>query len=154
MNQGQTSQPGVDDAYTTPGNPVSHTPAESRQAEQQSSLNNPKTFTRGPGDQEGIEPKPPAMAAGSSHPAINEDAEPADVLDGEQTRPPGEGEVAKAQAHKTGTGEEQSLTSDLDRKKEEQSALREKIKEQRKEATMQGGDLGQQGGPATVPGHG
>ncbi|KAI9783885.1 MAG: hypothetical protein M1816_001137 [Peltula sp. TS41687] len=155
MNQGQTSQPAVDDAYTTPGNPVSHTPSESKQAEQQqSSHSNAKSFTRRPGDQEGIEPKPPAMAAGSSHPPGDEEAEPADALDGEQTRPPGEGEVARAQAHKTGTGEEPSLTSDLDRKKQEQSGLREEIKEERKKATMQGGDLGQQGGPATVPGHG
>lgn len=150
MEHGQTPQPSVDDAYKTPQNPVSHTPSESKAGAQQSSLNNPKTFTRGPGDQGDIEPKPPAMAAGSSHPDRAEDVEPADELDGEQTRPPGEGEVMQAQAHKTGTGEEKSLTADLDRKKEEQKERREQIKEQRKEAMMEGGALGQTGGPAST----
>ena len=154
MNHGQgTAQPSVDDAYKNSQNPVSQTPSESKAAQQQSSLNDPKTFTRRPGDQGDIEPKPPAMGAGSSHaPMIDENEPPADELDGEQMRAPGEGEVMAAQEHKTGTGEEKSLTSELDRKKEEQQGMREKIQEQRREATLEGGKLGQQGGPASIEG--
>jgi hypothetical protein len=54
-----------------------------------------------------------------------------DDLEGNQTATFGEGDVAHAQEHKAGFGEEQSLTSDLDRKKAEQKEAREEIKSER-----------------------
>lgn len=154
MNHGQTPQPTVDDSKSNPANPVSRTSAETNKAnQQQSSLNDPAVFTRRPGDQAGIEPNQPSMAAGSSHSDhAEESARPADQLDGEQMRPAAEGDVMRAQFNKTGTGEEKSLTSDLDRKKEEQQGSREQMQHQRKAAAQGGGDLGQSAGPAAVEG--
>jgi len=57
-------------------------------------------------------------------------------LEGEQMRAAGEGEVMEAQIgkrEKGGWGEEGSLTSDLDRKKEEQREKREAVKAEREE---------------------
>jgi len=66
-------------------------------------------------------------------------------LDGEQMRAPGEGEVFRAQLDKKdqGWGEQDSLTSGLDRKKAEQQSARDEIKQERKA----GGNVdGQTGG--------
>lgn len=62
-----------------------------------------------------------------------------DDLEGEQMRAAGEGDVMRAQTEKknAGWGEEGSLTSDLDKQKEEQREKREAIKAERKE----GGDV-------------
>ena len=149
-----TAQPTMADAYTNPQNAVSKTEAESTSGarQQQSLLHDPRIFTRRPGDEAGTEPEPSALAAGSRREPIAKEAEPADELDGEQMRPPGEGEVMRAQAHQTGTGEEPSLTEDLDRKKEEQRGRREQIQQQRHAADDIGGDRGPRGGPATVEG--
>ena len=65
-------------------------------------------------------------------------------------RAPGEGDVYKAQFDKSGFGEQKDLASDLDRKKEEQSGLRDEIKDQRHKGVDVGGVLGQSGGPAVV----
>ena len=66
-----------------------------------------------------------------------------------------EGRVYDAQLQKGkvgGFGEEKSLTSDLERKKEEQRGMREEVMAQRKEEVDVGGALGQRGGVATVEG--
>ncbi|KAI9883368.1 MAG: hypothetical protein M1823_004858 [Watsoniomyces obsoletus] len=152
MNAHEAPQPKMEDAYNQPDNPVTHKPSETKAGQQQSALNDPGVFSRRAGDQGDIEPTPSAIGAGSTRAPIDEDAAPADELDGEQMRMPGEGEVMRAQANKTGTGEEKSLTSDLDRKKEEQQGRREQIQQQRQAAVEQGGALGQQGGPALVEG--
>jgi len=54
-------------------------------------------------------------------------------LEGEQMRAAGEGDVMNAQFEKknAGWGEEASMTSDLDRKKEEQKQKRDQIKSSR-----------------------
>lgn len=54
-------------------------------------------------------------------------------LEGEQMRAAGEGEVMNAQLDKknAGWGEQDSLTSDLDRKKAEQAEARNEIKSER-----------------------
>jgi len=55
-------------------------------------------------------------------------------LQGEQMRAPGEGEVMDAQFNKkdAGWGEQDSLTSDLDRKRAEQQGARQEIKAERR----------------------
>jgi hypothetical protein len=57
-------------------------------------------------------------------------------------RAPGEGEVFRAQQNKRGQGEEPSLTSDLDRQKEEQRGLRNEIKEERAQGQSVDGGAG------------
>jgi len=104
----------------------------------------------------------PAMSVGSAtaaghgqHPRDNADDSNAQLtgskygvqqenLDGEQMRAPGEGEVMDAQLNKdqAGWGEEESLTSDLDRKKQEQKGAREDIKQERQEGQNVDGGAG------------
>ncbi|KAI9829906.1 MAG: hypothetical protein M1826_005328 [Phylliscum demangeonii] len=164
-SQTNTAQPSIDDAYTQPGNAVERTPQEiaigsSRKApddENETARDNSTVSARRAGDQGDIEPQPPALAAGSSHTIREEDEpaahdRPADTLDGEQMTMLAEGDVARAQEHKTGTGEQPSLTSDLERQKREQQEKRDLIKEMRREAFVAGGAAGQQPGPAAVEG--
>ena len=73
-------------------------------------------------------------------------------VEGEQMRAAGEGDVARAQDHKTGFGEQADLASDLDRKKAEQAPMREDIKEERERGVDVGGAIGGRGGPAVVEG--
>lgn len=67
-----------------------------------------------------------------------------DDLEGEQMRAAGEGEVMRAQTNKedAGWGEEGSLTSDLDRKKEEQKEKRQEVQAQRDEGVDVDGGSG------------
>jgi len=70
-------------------------------------------------------------------------------LDGAQMRASGEGQVADVVDRKPGaTGGEESLTSDLDRKKAEQAPAREAVKEERKEKVDVAGILANRSGPA------
>jgi len=69
-------------------------------------------------------------------------------MDGQQMRASGEGQVADVVDKKPGaSGEQESFTSDLDRKKAEQAPAREAIKEQRAKEVDVGGVLGQRGAP-------
>lgn len=107
--------------------------------------------TYGPKDTKPSSTATPAMSVGSAtaaghgdHPKDNADDSNATLpnsrvgpqqedLDGEQMRAPGEGEVMDAQFDKrnAGWGEQNSLTSDLDRQKAEQKGAREEIQAQR-----------------------
>lgn len=58
--------------------------------------------------------------------------------EGEQMRAAGEGDIAKAQETKTGFGEQSSLASDMDRKREEQ----DQIKDERRVTGTPGGPTG------------
>lgn len=62
-------------------------------------------------------------------------------LEGAQMRAPGEGEVMNAQLDKknAGWGEQDSLTSDLDRMKKEQAGQREQVKAARKAGLINDG---------------
>ena len=60
--------------------------------------------------------------------------------EGEQMRAAGDGDIAKAQETKTGFGEQSSLASDMDRKREEQ----DKVKDERRATGILSGP---QGGP-------
>lgn len=75
-------------------------------------------------------------------------------LDAEQMAAPGEGRVAGAVENKSGaSGGEQGLESDLDRKKAQQSGLRQEMKEAKSEDFDVGGVLGQRGGAAADSTH-
>lgn len=142
-----TAQPTLNQAYTTPGNPATHKPSEASSSTQQSPLNaDPQLTRRTPHDQQNAEPTPSALARGPGAKADRPEGEveDADPLDGEQMRAPGKGEVMAAQWHKTGFGEQESLTEGLEAKKEEQRGKREKVKGERR----RGGDVdgGMQGG--------
>lgn len=62
---------------------------------------------------------------------------------------PGEDKVIDAVNRKPGaTGGEQGLETDLDKKKQEQSAAREKVQKEEQHEVDVAGVLGQRGGPA------
>jgi len=118
----------------------------------QSSLNSAGT-TFGPNDTNPSSTATPGMSVGSAtaaghgdHPQDNADDSNATLsgsklgpqnedLEGEQMRAAGEGEVMNAQFNKknAGWGEQDSLTSALDRQKAEQKSAREDIKASRQE---------------------
>jgi hypothetical protein len=116
----------------------------------------------GPNDQYSSSKATPAQSVGSAtayghgqHPNDHSDGRDSNAtlpgsrigpqredLDGEQMRAPGEGEVMDAQLNKknAGWGEQDSLASDLDRKKAEQKSAREDIKAERQSgADVDGG---------------
>ncbi|KAI9876807.1 MAG: hypothetical protein M1830_005681 [Pleopsidium flavum] len=153
------SQPPLDEAYHTPSNPTTKTPSEQHHPSQSSpssttetrqahDISIPSTHTN--------EPTPSALGYAGTGPDKGEAVgAAADPLDGEQMRMPGEGRVYEAQLEKgkvAGFGEEESLTSGLERKKEEQKGMREEVKGQREKEVDVGGALGQRGGVATVEG--
>ncbi|KAK0107434.1 hypothetical protein ONS96_003251 [Cadophora gregata f. sp. sojae] len=133
-------------------------------SQDQSSLNSARGAgtTFGPSDSKSSSTATPATSVGSAtaaghgdHPQDNADDSNATLssskigpqqedLDGEQMRAPGEGEVMNAQFNKknAGWGEEGSLTSDLDRQKEEQKGAREEIKAARREGESVDGGAG------------
>ncbi|KAI9819619.1 MAG: hypothetical protein M1827_007069 [Pycnora praestabilis] len=155
-------QPNLDTAYETAGNPAEQTPSEQHTAAATAHTNTAKTTTRSPNDvsiprtQGGIEDATPSALGAGGH--GEEDRPQREVgttdseLEGEQMRAPGEGEIMAMQGKKTGMGEQKSLTSDLDRKKEEQAPERERIMGERKQGVDVDGALGDRGGPATVEG--
>ena len=120
----------------------------------QSNLNSARGAgtTWGPGDVSDSSSATPGMSVGSAtaagqgdHPRDNADDSNATMpgsklgpqnedLEGEQMRPPGEGEVMDAQFDKknAGWGEQDSLTSGLDRQKREQQGAREGIQAERR----------------------
>jgi len=122
-------------------------------SENQSSLNQARGAgtSFGPNDTVDSSKATPGMSVGSAtamgqgdHPKDNADDSNATLpnsrvgpqnedLEGEQMRAPGEGEVMAAQFDKknAGWGEQDSLTSGLDRQKAEQKGAREDIQQQR-----------------------
>ncbi|KAF2132586.1 hypothetical protein P153DRAFT_283788 [Dothidotthia symphoricarpi CBS 119687] len=161
------SQPTLNQAYTTPGNPASKDPTEKSESEFNASDNSAIVDKRVPTKQAsdaqgeanskapggGIHGAPAGEEAkGKTH----EDVGRHNELDGEQMAAPGEGRVADAVAKggkgMGGGGAEPDLASDLDRKKAEQAEAREAVKQSRSDA-QDGGALGQQGGPAHLIGN-
>ncbi|KAK0660882.1 hypothetical protein DIS24_g2945 [Lasiodiplodia hormozganensis] len=165
LNPTGPSQPTLNQAYTTPGNPVTHNPAErvAASATARSNADSPVVDQRIPTKQTASVDEATEASLGRGVRAPGRPGEEAkglreeDVgrhteLDAEQMAAPGEGRVADAVmggAGKTGSGgTEPGLEMDLDRKKAEQAPLREAIKEQRAHDVDVGGVLGQRGGPA------
>nr|OQO16752.1 hypothetical protein B0A51_15707 [Rachicladosporium sp. CCFEE 5018] len=157
------SQPTLNQAYTTPGNPAQTDPSEKAQASANASTSTPATETRNsvPTTQSssiddatpsslgyGIHGAPPGEEAkGETEESIGRNRE----LDADQMGAPGEGKVATSVDRKPGaSGTQEGLESGLDRKKEEQRGAREEIESEKKEGLDVGGILGQRGGPAST----
>ncbi|KAI0478529.1 hypothetical protein GGR56DRAFT_672552 [Xylariaceae sp. FL0804] len=151
MDPSGPAQPPLDTAYTTAGNPATGNPAEQQAARQQQPSGR-TVAERGPASQPsgGIEDATPSSLGqgvragapageerlGRSEEQVGRHRE----LEGEQMRAPGEGDVASAVESKPGaSGAEPDLASDLDRKKQEQAAAREAIKEDRKHGLVADG---------------
>lgn len=124
------SQPTLNQAYTTPGNPASQNPAEHAQASFNAADNSASVDQRIPtkqsSDNQGLEnAKAPgggthgAPAGEEAKGLTEEDVGRHNELDGEQMAAPGEGKVAAAVARggkgMGGGGAEPDLASDLDR---------------------------------------
>ncbi|RYN80400.1 hypothetical protein AA0117_g3260 [Alternaria alternata] len=158
------SQPSLDQAYTTPGNPAQKDPKEQVQTEFNAADNSASVDQRIPTkqatDAEGLRNAKfeegmgvHGAPAGEERKGLgHEDVGRHKELDGQQMAAPGEGRVADAVAKggkgMGGGGEQPDLASDLDRKKAEQTEARDAIKQSKGEATQVGGALGQTGGPA------
>ncbi|KZM18517.1 uncharacterized protein EKO05_0002327 [Ascochyta rabiei] len=158
------SQPTQDQAYQTPGNPVSANPTEQAQQSFNATDNSATVDQRIPrkqasdaaGDRNakfeegaGVHGAPAGEEAkGLSEEDVGRHKE----LDGQQMAAPGEGRVAAAVARggkgMGGGGAEPDLASDLDRKKAEQAEARDAIKQDRAGGVAAGGAAGQTGGPA------
>ncbi|KAF9699790.1 hypothetical protein EKO04_002208 [Ascochyta lentis] len=158
------SQPTQNQAYQTPGNPVSANPNEKAQQSFNAADNSASVDQRIPqkqasdaaGDRNakfeegaGVHGAPAGEEAkGLTH----EDVGRHNELDGQQMAAPGEGKVAAAVAQggkgMGGGGSEPDLASDLDRKKAEQAEAREAVKQDRAGGVAAGGAAGQTGGPA------
>lgn len=95
---------------------------------------------------QGVHGAPPGEEAKGK---TDEDVGRSNELDGAQMAAPGEGDVADIVDRKPGaTGGEESLTTDLDRKKAEQAPAREAAKAERKEKVDVAGILAQRSAPA------
>ncbi|KAI4153929.1 MAG: hypothetical protein LQ340_002002 [Diploschistes diacapsis] len=151
------SQPPLDTVYNTAGNPADQNPQEQRTA----SVNeNSNVGSLVEAREQGDVPVPSnhdqaATSTSLGYGARDSSGDKGSSIsqgvsgtEGDQMRPPGEGDVYEQQFKKTGFGEQKDLASDLDRKKAEQSGMREQVKQQRESNVDVGGALGQRGGPA------
>jgi len=155
------SQPNIDTAYSTSGNPTDQTPQEQSNSAANASTNSGSLVDqREAGDvpvpsthNNGATPSSLGYGARDASGDKGESVGPsASNVDGEQMAVLGEGKVADAQDNKTGFGEQQDLASDLDRKKAEQSGKREAVKAQREGGADIAGAVGGQSGPGAVEG--
>ncbi|WPG97636.1 Hypothetical protein R9X50_00041600 [Acrodontium crateriforme] len=164
LNPTGPSQPSRNQVYETTGNAASKEPTEQRASQFNAQDNSASIDQRVPQKQTYSidEATPSSLGRGirgvgpgeEAHGKTAEDVGRNQELDAEQMAAPGEGKVAGAVENKPGaTGAEQSLESDLDRKKAEQSHLRQKMKEAKSEEFDVGGVLGQRGGPAADSTH-
>ncbi|KAF2498649.1 hypothetical protein BU16DRAFT_524740 [Lophium mytilinum] len=157
-----SSQPTLDQAYTTPGNAAGKNPAEDRQTAQ-NARSNPDSDdvehvrSQGHSQEEGTFSSLGRGVRGGGEGEVGKTEEQMgrhNELDGEQMAAPGEGRIRDAVAGDSTfqgrSGEQEDLASDLDRKKAEQAPLREELKENRAEKLDVAGILGQSGGPAST----
>ncbi|KAB8356625.1 hypothetical protein FH972_024202 [Carpinus fangiana] len=154
------SQPSLNQAYTTPGNPATHSSSEQDQRDSQSQSSHVPTDKRNAQSQScsTSDATPSSLGYGIHGAPAGEERKGRtekkvgrhNEKDGEQMRAPGEGETADAVENKPGAGGSQpSLTSDLDRKKAEQAPLRDAVDAEKRKDVDVGGVLGQRGGPAS-----
>ncbi|KAK4507805.1 hypothetical protein PRZ48_001540 [Zasmidium cellare] len=152
------SQPSLDQAYETAGNPTDKEPIEKSRAQLNAKTDEDNAVAhRDPSEQASYsEATPTSMARGVRGAPPGEETRgytqtglDNQELDADQMGAPGEGKVANAvDRHPGASGEEPGLETDLDRKKREQAPAREAIKEEKQENFDVGGILGQRGGAA------
>ncbi|KAL8786413.1 MAG: hypothetical protein Q9195_008212 [Heterodermia aff. obscurata] len=150
MDPQAPAQPSIDTSYKHPSNPSDQNPAERSQAESTTeSLSRSDATTEkrkagdvssGTGTQD--EATPSSLAIGGQGEGDKNVGPPASNTEGEQMRAAGDGDIAKAQETKTGFGEQSSLASDMDRKREEQ----DEVKEERRATGIPRGLTGDQPG--------
>ncbi|KAI1501013.1 hypothetical protein F5X99DRAFT_220023 [Biscogniauxia marginata] len=152
MNPSNPAQPPSDAAYTAEGNPVTSDPAQQQAAQHHPAGGKPVEKRLPKSQSSGIDQAMSSSLGYGIHGATAGEEkfghDESDVgrhreLEGDQMHAPGEGDVADAVNRKPGAGGTQpDLASDLDRKKQEQAAAREAIKDERKHGRVfDGGDL-------------
>ncbi|KAK4635089.1 hypothetical protein CLAFUW4_00432 [Fulvia fulva] len=151
------SQPRLDQAYETAGNPTDKEPIEQCKAQENARAEGAVAH-RNPNETEDYsKATPTAMAQGIRGAGPGEETkgytqqslDRSQELDAAQMGAPGEGKVADAVDNPMGaSGGERGLETDLDRKKAEQAPARQKVQEEKQEGFDVGGVLGQRGGPA------
>ena len=129
MDPSGPSQPSLNEAYAHPSNSAQssseHTDSTKTSASQARS--GPTFSSREPNDVI-TDATPSSLGYGvqdSRHDAGESLGQAASDLEGEQMRAPGDGDIARMQERKGGFGEQKGLTEGLDRKKEEQQALKQ-----------------------------
>jgi len=158
-----SSQPGLKDAYTTPGNPATTNPSESGTATSQSYSNAQSSNAEPPvpsshhTQAEGTFSSLGRGVRGGGRDSdwkTEEQQGRYNELDAEQMAAPGEGRIRDAvvgdSSEQGRSGEQVDLASDLERKKAEQAPARAQVKEDRAQGVHVGGILGQRGGPAST----
>ncbi|KAF2172536.1 hypothetical protein M409DRAFT_50219 [Zasmidium cellare ATCC 36951] len=158
------SQPSLDQAYETAGNPTDKEPIEKSRAQLNAKTDDDNAVAhRTPTTQTPYSSATPTSMARGIHGAPpgeetqghTQSSFDEQELDAEQMGAPGEGKVASAvDRHPGASGKEPGLETDLERKKAEQAGAREKVKEEKREGFDVGGVLGQRGGPAEAVGKG
>ncbi|PNS18570.1 hypothetical protein CAC42_5109 [Sphaceloma murrayae] len=153
------SQPSLNQAYTTAGNPADVEPQEKAQAAKGAKSDAPTIDKRNADTQPfdsatfsslGSGVRKPNAGGEEAQGKTGEDVGRHNELEAEQMAAPGEGKIASAVDRKPGaTGAQPGLESDLDRKKAEQAGLRGEVKEEKKDEVDVAGVLGQSGGPAS-----
>ncbi|GAM84190.1 hypothetical protein ANO11243_021830 [Dothideomycetidae sp. 11243] len=156
LNPTAPSQPTLNDAYTTQGNPASTSAAEDSAAARSSSggetidRRHPSSAKHNPTATPSSLGLGARDSSGDAPPSASDSVGRQGENDGEQMAAPGEGKVADAVRRKPGAGGggAEGFESDLGRKKEEQAASREDVGRRREEDVDVAGALGQSGGPA------
>ncbi|KAF2716597.1 hypothetical protein K431DRAFT_316441 [Polychaeton citri CBS 116435] len=158
LNPTGPSQPTLNQAYSTTGNPAQTNPAEESQQS-----TNASSEASGVADQRIPQKQTSSIEEGTFsslghgiHGAPSSSADPNDQdrsneLTAEQMGAPGEGAVSDAVERKPGAGPgAPGLETDLDKKKAEQAPLREAVEEEKEKKVDVAGILGQRGGPAAT----
>lgn len=154
----EISQPSIDQAYETAGNPTDKEPVEQSRAQLNAKTDDENAVAhRSPNQQATYnEAIPTSMARGVRGAGPGEETKgysqsqmDSQELDADQMGAPGEGKVASAVSkHPGASGSEPGLETDLDRKKAEQAPARQAIQQEKQENFDVGGVLGQRGGVA------
>ncbi|KAF2210861.1 hypothetical protein CERZMDRAFT_44455 [Cercospora zeae-maydis SCOH1-5] len=158
LNPQGPSQPKLEHAYQTAGNPTDKSAREDTLAQKNAMTDEGNAVAhrgtdRVANDSEAV---PTSVARGVRGAPPGEERRgmtqvdmDQQELDAEQMGAPGEGKVDSAVQRKPGaSGNEPGLESDIEKKKAEQAPAREAIKAEKQHNVDVGGILGQRGGPA------
>ncbi|PPJ49604.1 hypothetical protein CBER1_01941 [Cercospora berteroae] len=163
INPEGPSQPNLQHAYETAGNPTDKSEREEAQAKKNAQTDEDnavahRSTNRVAQDSEatptsvarGVRGAPPGEETRGFKTQSDLDSQ---ELDAAQMGAPGEGKVVNAVQNKPGaSGKEPGLETDIEKKKAEQAPAREAIKAEKQHNVDVGGVLGQRGGPANPVG--